>query len=128
MNLLHKYFHNLANFENCTSLQTIFKWEEREKSNSITRNASRSDILMMLTLLSAETKSVVALRVPSIRKVEVCNLSLLILRDSSVWVMGNFLICLPDYQKVSEMIGFILSTTCSVHLLCHRNPSSNSFS
>ena len=49
----------------------IFGWEQREENNNVTRNSSRSDILTLLTLLSADAKWAVLLRVPSITKVEV---------------------------------------------------------
>ena len=57
----------------------IFGWKQREENNKIARNASRSDILT-LTLLSADAKSTVLLRVPSSTKVEERNFSLHFLR------------------------------------------------
>ena len=47
------------------------------KNNNIIRNSSRSDILTLLSLLSAHAKSAVLLKVPSITKVQVRNLPLL---------------------------------------------------
>ena len=58
----------------------IFGWEQREENNNIRINSSRSDILTLLTLLSADAKSAVLcvlLRVPSLTKVEVHNFPLL---------------------------------------------------
>ena len=49
------------------------KWQ----NNNITRNLSRSDILTLLTLLSADAKSAVLLMVPSLIKVQVRNFPLL---------------------------------------------------
>ena len=43
--------------------------EQREKNNNITRNSSRSDILKLLTLLSADAKPASPLRVLSLTKV-----------------------------------------------------------
>ena len=54
----------------------MITWKQREENNNIARNASRSDILT-LTLLSADAKSTVLLRVPSLTKVEERNFSLL---------------------------------------------------
>ena len=54
-------------------LQMIFGWEQREENNNITSNSSRSDILTLLTLLSAD----VFQRVPSLTKAEVRNFPLL---------------------------------------------------
>ena len=47
------------------------------KNNNIIRNSSRSDILTLLSLLSAHAKSAVLLKVPSLTKVQVRNLPLL---------------------------------------------------
>ena len=57
-------------------LQIIFEWEQREKNNNITRNSSTSDVLTLLTLLSADEKSAVLLTVPSLTNVEVCIIPL----------------------------------------------------
>ena len=56
----------------------IFKLEERDENNNITRNANRSDILTLLKLLSADAKLVVLLRVQLLTKVEVRNFPLLL--------------------------------------------------
>ena len=48
-----------------------------EENNNITSNSRRSDLLALLTLLSADVKSAVLLRVPSLTKVEVQNFPLL---------------------------------------------------
>ena len=70
-NLSHGSFHNLATLLNGEPpLQMIFGWEQREENSNITRNASRSDVLTLLTLLSADAKSAVLLQVPSLIKVE----------------------------------------------------------
>ena len=55
----------------------IFGWEQREENSNIRRNTSTSDILTLLTLLSADAKSAVLLKVPFLIKVEVCNFILL---------------------------------------------------
>ena len=47
------------------------------QNNNITRNLSRSDILTLVTLLSADAKSAVLLMVPSLTKVKVRNFPLL---------------------------------------------------
>ena len=47
------------------------------KNNNIIRNSSRSDILTLLSLLSAHAKAAVLLKVPSLTKVQVRNLPLL---------------------------------------------------
>ena len=46
-----------------------------EKNNSTARNASKSDTLKLFTLLSADAKSAVVVRVPSSTKVEGCSFS-----------------------------------------------------
>ena len=55
----------------------IFGWEQRKENNSTIKNTSRSSILSLLTLLSADAKSAVLLKVPSITKVEVGRIPLL---------------------------------------------------
>ena len=55
----------------------IFRQEQRDENNNITSNTSRSDILTLLTLLSADGKWAVFLNVPSLTKVEVHNFVLL---------------------------------------------------
>ena len=47
----------------------------REKNNNTARNASKSDTLTLFTLLNADAKSAVILRVPSSTKVEGCSFS-----------------------------------------------------
>ena len=71
--MLKLYTHGC--FHKC--LQIIFGWEQREENNRITRNSSRSDILTLLTLLSADARSAVLLRVLSLTKAEVRNFPLL---------------------------------------------------
>ena len=55
----------------------IFGWQQRDENNNVKINSSRSDILTLLTLLSADVKSTVLLRIPSLTKVELCNFQLL---------------------------------------------------
>ena len=54
-----------------------FRVRTKVWKNNITRNSSRSVILTLLTLLSADAKPALLLRVPSISKVEVLNFPLL---------------------------------------------------
>ena len=75
-----------------------FRVGAREKNNNITRNSSRFYILTLLTLLSADAKSGLYLRVSSLTKVEVRNFLLLHFPDGSVWFMDN-LLCLCDVWK-----------------------------
>ena len=77
-NFPHKCFQILLTSYKCTPpLQMISRWEQREENNNVTRNASRSDYLTLLTLLKADAKLAVVLKVPSLTKVEVRNFSLL---------------------------------------------------
>ena len=49
----HGYFHNLATFYKCRPPpQMIFREEQREENNIITRSASRSDVLIFSKLLA----------------------------------------------------------------------------
>ena len=57
--------------------QAIFTWKQIEENNNITTNARKSDISTPLTLPSADAKSAVFLRVPSLTKVQVRNFSFL---------------------------------------------------
>ena len=66
-NLPHACFHNISTF--CKWIFGKNKW----KNSNITRNSRRSDILMLLTLLSADAKSTLLLRVPLLTKVQVHN-------------------------------------------------------
>ena len=54
-----------------------FRVGTKGKNNNITRNSSRSNILRLLTLLSADAKLAVPLRVPSLTKVQLRNFPLL---------------------------------------------------
>ena len=54
-----------------------FRVRTKGKNNNITRNSSRFDILTLLTLLSADAKSAVLLRVSTLTKVQVHNFPLL---------------------------------------------------
>ena len=70
-NLLMDVFIILQLFANDFWVRT--NWQ----NNNITRNLSRSDILTLVTLLSADAKSAVLLMVPSLTKVKVRNFPLL---------------------------------------------------
>ena len=70
-NLPYGCFHILATF------QKYMPQQKEENHNNITRNSSRSDILTLLTLQTADAKSAVLLRVPSLNKVKVRNFPLL---------------------------------------------------
>ena len=75
---IHECFHNLATFCNCTRpRQMIYGWEQSEVNKNITRNGNRSDILTLLTLLNADAKLAVLLRVLSLTRVEVLYFPLL---------------------------------------------------
>ena len=74
------------------------------------------DILTLLTLPSADTKSAVFLRVPSLTKVQVRNFSLLHFQDGSVWSAGMRkcqCFCLFDIHKRVVFLKY--------HFLCHRS-------
>ena len=81
-----------------------FGQERRQENNSISRNASRSDVLTLLTLLNADAKSGVLISTSSLTKGEVCSLSL---PHFPRWI------CLISL-RYSTMVGFVLSTTFSV--------------
>ena len=71
---------NLCNecSQNCFDFfQMIFGWEQMEENNNTTRNSTRSDILTLLALMSADAKSAEPQRVSSLTKVEVHNFLLL---------------------------------------------------
>ena len=69
-NLPHLYVHNIeAFYESTPPPQVIFMSKQREENN-IARNRSRSDILLLLTLLSADAKSVAFLRVLPLTKLK----------------------------------------------------------
>ena len=85
--------------------------------SNITRNSSRSDILILLTLLSTD----VLLRVPSLTKVEVRNFAL---PHFPKWTtcyvsamrekVGHIQMPMFLSLRYSTMVSFILSTTFSV--------------
>ena len=121
----------------------IFGCERREENNNITRNASRSDILTLLTLLSADTKSAVLLRVPSLTKVEVRNFPLLhfprwlclvhgqlamsVINDnvsvSSIFNNGQFYLTYYFlHQRNSPLKEIQLSVNCYVPILSFHSP------
>ena len=61
-NLANEYF-----CKKCTPTpQMISRCEQREESNNITKNASRSDILKLFVFLSADAKQIVVLRFSSL--------------------------------------------------------------
>ena len=106
----------------------IFRWEEWEENNNITRKASRSDLLTLLTLLSADAKSAVVLRVPSLTKAKYAISRCYTFPDGSVWFMDN-LLCLCDVLKrrsyvnvnVSVSSIFIFEFYIKYHFPCQRN-------
>ena len=66
--------------KSCKFLQMIFGWEQKGENNTFTKNSrskSKSDILTLLTLLSADAKLPILLRVPPLTNVKVCNFLLL---------------------------------------------------
>ena len=91
----------------CNFLQMIFGWKLRNENNNIKRISSRSDILTLLTLLSADAKSAVLLRVPSLTKVELRNSPLLFFPKCfqiPKWFMDN-LLCLCDVWKGQSYVN-----------------------
>ena len=99
--LLHGCFHNLATFQ---------KWFpcENKGRKTTTRNWSRSGILTLLTLLSADAKSPVLLRVSSLTKVWSTQFSVATICK---WL------CLVHQQlamRLWHVKSFILSTSFSV--------------
>ena len=101
--LLDGCFHNLATFQKWFSCEN-----KGRKNNDITRNWSRSDILTLLTLLSADAKSPVLLRVPSLTKVWSAQFPVAAICK---WL------CLVHQQlamRLWHVKSFILSTSFSV--------------
>ena len=87
----------------------IFGCEQMEENNNITRNASRSDILTLLVLLSANAKSAVLLRVTSLTKVEVQNFLLL---NFPAWF------CLVHGQLAMSLRRAKMSVICKCQCFC----------
>ena len=79
-----------------------FRVRTKGKNNKITRNSRRSDILTLLTLLSADAKSALLLRSLSLTKVQVRNSSLLYF---SKWLFGSWTTCYVSVtcEKVGHM-------------------------
>ena len=90
-NLRHRCFHSLATF--CKGFLCENKGTE---NNNIKRNSSILDILTWLTLLSADAKSIVLLKVPSLNKIELHFPKCF---QISKWFMDN-LLCLFDVWKL----------------------------
>ena len=100
-----------------------FRWEQRKEKNSIARNATRWDIWTLLTLLSADAKSAVALKPPSSTKVEVHSFLLIHLPrwlclihgqlSMSMWYAKRSItskcFCLFDIRKYSDLSQVPLS-------------------
>ena len=113
----------------------IFGWKQGEEINNITRNSSRSDILILLTLLSVDAKSVV-LRVPSLTKVKIRNFSLLHFPKWLCLVDGQLAVsllrvkCLPFVNaNVSVVLIFNNSQLYrKYYFLCYRNSPLKRFS
>ena len=84
----------------------IFGWEQREENNNVTRNASRSDICTLLTLLSGDATSVVVNQIWSEYAISRCY----IFPDGSVWFVGN-LLCLCDVSKDRSYINTNVSVS-----------------
>ena len=106
----------------------IFGWKQGDENNNITRNSSRSDILILLTLLSVDAKSVV-LRVLSLTKVKVRNFSLLHFLKWYCLVDGQLAIsllrvkCLP-FVNANVSVVLIFSNGQlyrKYYFLCYRN-------
>ena len=97
----------------CNFLQIIFRLEQRDENNNITRNWSRPDILTLLTLLSTDVKSAVLLTVPSLTKVELRNIPLLHFPKClqiPKWFIDN-LLCLCDVWKGQSYVNTNVSVS-----------------
>ena len=114
----------------------ILGWEQREENDIITRNASTSDILTFLTLLTFQHCRVLMrnrpllLSVPSWTKVEIPNFSLLHFLGGSARLMNNSL-CLCDVRKGRSYVNSNVSVSSifnngqfylKYYFLHHRNP------
>ena len=124
----------------CFSTTNYFMWEQKEENNNIIRNASISDILTLLILLSADAKLPVVLRVPSLITVGVRNFSLLHFRRWLCLIHGQFIMSLQCLCNVMSLQCYV-SANVSVssifkigqfyfkyHFLSHRNSPSKRFS
>ena len=76
-----------------------FRVKKKEENNNITRHSSRSDILTLLALLSADAKSDVPLRVPSLTKAEVHNFRLLHFPELLCLVHGQLTLSLRRVKR-----------------------------
>lgn len=97
----------------------IFTWKETVEDNYITTNARVSIILTLPILLSADPKSPVVLRVPSLTKVKVHKLSLLHFPRWFCLIHGQFRRVKRSYVNANVSVSSIpkngpLSTFFSV--------------
>ena len=77
-----------------------FQVGANRKNNNITRNSSRSNILILLTLLSAVTKLAVLLRVLPLTKVQLRNFQLLHFTKWLCLVLGQLAMPLRRVKKL----------------------------
>ena len=77
-----------------------FQVGANRKNNNITRNSSRSNILILLTLLSAVTKLAVLLRVLPLTKVQLRNFPLLRFTKWLCLVLGQLAMPLRRVKKL----------------------------
>ena len=77
-----------------------FQVGANRKNNNITRNSSRSNILILLTLLSAVTKLAVLLRVLPLTKVQLRNFPLLHFTRWLCLVLGQLAMPLRRVKKL----------------------------
>ena len=77
-----------------------FQVGANRKNNNITRNSSRSNILILLTLLSAVTKLAVLLRVLPLTKVQLRNFPLLHFTKWLCLVLGQLAMPLRRVKKL----------------------------
>ena len=107
----------------------------QEENNNIATNSSRSDILALLTVLSADAESAVLLRVPSLSKVEARNFPLVHFPRCLCLVheqLSVSLRCVKGRSYVnanissirsSRIVRYILSTTLPVTEIAPRRDS-----
>ena len=77
-----------------------FQVGANRKNNNITRNSSRSNILILLTLLSAVTKLAVLLRVLPLTKIQLRNFPLLHFTKWLCLVLGQLAMPLRRVKKL----------------------------
>ena len=77
-----------------------FQVGANRKNNNITRNSSRSNILILLTLLSAVTKLAVLLRILPLTKVQLRNFPLLHFTKWLCLVLGQLAMPLRRVKKL----------------------------